>query len=182
MRDGTIYRRSTGPVSVQAALRLAKDSATVTIGQDRNRTTGNPYKRHTGGMALMRHFVLTQILWDIYAAGTYKVAFVNGLAASPADLYVVNPAYDAAGGSAEETISVQPNVLLTPGVYYLSLLNTTAVKYDDRQALTVEVNSYFWLRNASYDGGATGQYSLPIKLVGHVATISGAAAFQPVMC
>jgi len=182
MRDGTIYRRSAGPVSVQAALRLSKDSTVITMGQDRNRTTGGLYNRHTGGMALMRHFVLTQIRWDIYAAGTYKVAFVDGLAAAPADLYVVNPAYDAVGGSAEEAINVQPNVLLTPGLYYLSLLNTTKVKYDDRNTLMVEVNSYFWLRNASYDGGSTGQYSLPIKLVGHVATVSGAAPFLPVMC
>ena len=182
MRDGTIYRRSAGPVSVQAALRLAKDSATVTIGQDRNRTTTSAYNRHTGGMVLMRHFVLTQILWDIYAAGTYKVAFVDGLGASPADLYVVNAAYSAAGGSAEETIGAHPNILLTPGQYYLSLLNTTKVKYDDRNTVMVEVNSYFWLRNASLDGGATGKYSLPIKLVGHVATVSGAAPFLPVMC
>ena len=181
-RQGAVYRRTPGPVSVDAALRLWKESAVTTAGQDRNRTTGSSYNRHSGSFLLARHFILTAVLWDIFAAGTYKIAFVSDLTNAPSDLSVLNAAYVAAGGSAEETIVASPNILLTPGLYYLSILKDgAAVRMDDISTVFVRATDYLWLYNATYNGGASGSYSIPIKIVGRFATVTQALAFQPIL-
>ena len=180
-RQGAVYRRSPGPVSVSARLRLQKASSTIEIGQDRTRTTTGSVNRHSGRLMLSTHLVLTAVLWDIFAAGTYSLAFVTDTSNAPGVLYTVAAAYVAAGGSAEETIVAAPNILLTPGVHYLSLLKDgAAVRFDGTASDETEPSDYLWFNYATFNGAFT-TYGLPVKLTGYVATLCGGMRFLPVI-
>lgn len=148
--------------------------STVTWGHDYNRTSGGSFNRHSGSIILFCPFYLTAIKWDFYAAGDYKIAIVNNLTNSPTDIYVINAAYTAVGSHAEETITLSTPQILLPGVrYFFSVLKSGAsAKIDDRNSPVLNMYStYLWYYDASYNGSYTGDFTIPMKLVG-IASIS----------
>ncbi|OGO26414.1 MAG: hypothetical protein A2136_05410 [Chloroflexi bacterium RBG_16_54_11] len=179
MRTGTAYRRETGPIAVSPKYRLIKDPTQVTYGQDYNRNTTGTFNRHSGGIILSTHFVLKQILWDVLATGTYDVLFVSDLTNSPTVLYTVGSALSLTGAQ-ENTITCSPEILLRPGYHFLSLLKSGgAVQFYDHTGVFLYVNTYLSLYNTSYNGGSSGNYSLPIKFVGYLVEAWGAVNYMP---
>ena len=163
-RLASISGRTPGPINPAIHFPIG---AQVTIGHDRNRTSGSAYNRHSGGFLLGKQFLLEAILWDIFAAATYTISLVSDLTASPTTLTTLATDVSLTGGSAENTIEIAP-IILQPGLHYLSLYTSTAVKVEDNTGVTAPINEYFILWNTSYDGGFSGQYTLPIKLRGYV--------------
>ena len=150
-----------------------------TWGADRTTLSNSAYSRLSGSFLLSSYFVLTSVLWDIGTVGTYKVAFVSDLTNAPTDLYVINAAYSAAGGGAEETITLSTPVLLLPGRHYLSILKDgAAVQMDyNNSAQFVYINDSLTMYCISFNGALYG-YIIPIKIVGYVSSPQGLSNYM----
>lgn len=178
-RGHAVVTRTPGLIS-SGYFPLLKSLTLSTWGQDRARTTGGSYNRHSGSFYLSSLFIMTALLWDIRTAGTYKVAFVSDLTNAPTDLYVINAAFAAAGGGAEETITLPSPIFLLPGRYFLSILKTAAAgTMDDHNTpVSVIISDYLTFYDATYDGASGGIYTLPVKIVGYVPALQGISNFM----
>jgi hypothetical protein len=171
MRGHSIQTRQPGSLSSKIYA-LGRNPTVVTQGLDRSSTTTSSYNRITSLIGIGRPFILTALLWDIYAAGTYKFAFVDGSSATPTDVAVINAAHVAAGGSAEETIIATQPILLLTNQYYLSAYNASAVQYDRKGTIQVQIVSEdLYIRDDWNDGTLSTTGVIPVKLVGHYVDI-----------
>ncbi len=166
--------RISGPISGFGA-DYYRDSS-ISWGLTYNRNSGSTYNRLTCRCVLMTPIVLSSILWDIYAAGTYKVSFVNSSAASPSDLLVLAAAQSMSNGA--NTIQINPPIFLLPGKYYLSIYISSLKSMADNSTGSYDTDDLI-LDNNYYDGVFNANYHPPIRLVGNKISISNLSKFQP---
>jgi hypothetical protein len=169
--------RITGPISGFGVDFYRGDTAQW--GAVHNRTTGSTYNRQTGNFYLFTPVILRALLWDVYAAATYKIAFVDSSSATPNDVHVFNDAIALAGTSVN-TIPVSPGIILMPGRYYLSIYCSTKKNFYDQTSPSYDTSDLY-IYSSWYDGTGFGSYSLPVQLVGNKIGMSNIANYQTAM-
>lgn len=140
--------------------------SSVSFGATGNANSSGTYNRLTGEYAFLKPFRLDRLYWDINIAQTYYVQQVNNLTNSPTILRIIAGPV-ALAGAAEAYIPVSPPIYIPCGMFYLSLYCSTAVSMrrfstgTPRPYLPYCINT-----DITYNGGASGTGSMPVRLVG----------------